>query len=395
MKKTIFIGLFFYSLFIVSALGLDYTGFYEPFNNDSRIQALDTVILNISSSSIGFNMSANFIPAPEDLTTYTEYEENEPYINQIDVINSTTLHFRTDLQYGAYLVYDFGENYFQDFIIDFDIFWASTLGSLNRHYACGLAQELGDRSDLTANYTLFALNRQNVYNVFRYQFVTNDNGAGFSSGWITDASIYQDWLYLRVIKADKSLKWLCYNNTDRTSLRFSYNVTLDNDQGFRYFYPALSYDLALYADVWIDGYFKNLQGCKYSGDFEGTFYSVDLLSGISSNASAILYNAQLEGSNRIGLEVSNNNSTWLQLQPISMNNGSGAFSLDGLGYSTLYLRGNFTRPNGAGLCDLQDLTVIYEGGAASAGRDWILILLLPLGLLLGLAANNLSKGGQV
>jgi len=370
-----------------------YQDIFDDFNNDTNIQVLTNLIVNSTINAIGFNQTDITNPNTEDLTTYTEYEENEGAINQVRVQNATTLYYYSDLFYGAYLAYDFGADFFDDFVCDFDLYVDGAISfGINHHVKFGFYNQLGDRHDMTGNFTELGMNRA-TSNDYRYVINTNDNGAGFTSGFVTDNTLLKNWQYVRVIKSGTSIKWLVYSDEARTTLWYSYNATTTNDMTFRYFYAMVTYDFNNYANTIIYGWVKNINGLTYTGAYEGQFFSVNYMNAITDDATALLYETDLEGFNTIYLEVSDDNSTWIK--PTNCNNGTGAMNLEGLNLDDLYVRGNFTRPLGSGKCDLDSLKIIYESTCSGSGTPttplflhWIVWVLLVLGITIIIATRR-------
>lgn len=375
----------------VSVYAINYTGYNEPFNNDSRIQALDDLILNASSSSVGFNQSAvGSGLLAEDTGDYTLVGPVLVF-QKSSAVRIYGYNVPRDQQY--YMYCDYGAGYISgDFKAQCDIrflnYVSNGIGS-----AIKFSSNLGSDEDHQGGSDQAIMVRVYHHWDTNYDYsigLTVSVDGSYSTDWYYSGINTPFWRYVDLYR-EGSAVWLeIYSDEARTSLVDNLTVPGSSSATYRYAYWGSTYDNPLSSRL-LSWYCDNFK-FRPSGVAEGVFYSKDLLDGISNNATALLYESSLDGSNTITLEVSENNSSWTQLQP-DLIDPQGAFSLDGLGYSTLYTRWNFSRPGSSGACDLQDLTVIYEGGTGSgpaAGRDWIYLMALPVVFLLGLAVKSLK-----
>lgn len=386
---------------VSAAYALNYTGYIEPFDNTSRVQALSSLIHNSSLGSIGFNLSASGGGLIlENLVSdgYTDVEEGQGSNAEPD--NTGYLRYITDhevrgftvpLDKWGYIYKDYGAGYFDDFTATGAIKF-NGYSSTGQYFPFSWGDSLADWDPQTncLGIRMRHLNTPNVYAITLWA----KNGASSWSDTYQQPSLSNAYYWLTMVKNGASVYLEIYSDAAKTSLVDNLTITLGSSYSYRYAFYGQTIDLGL-TSRWLEGRAYNLS-FRSGGLSDGVFYSKNLLDGVSSEAAALQYEALIDSGNEITLEVSANNSTWVQLQEATLYNGTGAVSLLGLGYSDLYVRCNFSRPVGSGACDLLMLNPIWEGGAAAAaGRDWILLMVIPVALLLGLAANHLSKRGEV
>jgi len=258
--------------------------------------------------------------AIEDLTTYTEYEENEGSIDQVMVVNASYVDWRTDLQYGAYLMKDYGVDGLGTFTLDFETMVTGNSGEgLNRQYSFYLADTLDDRTgindDANSNATYFYIVKDNSggdWNIGAGAFTLGNHT---TSGRIEDNTILDVLLYARLIKNGTDIRWAIYNDASRTDLRFSFNVTIMADVSYQYLYPVSSLDLANYPNNWLLGYTQNVEFVTFEAD------QVVLLS--PSDEATVKYNSITFSYQPTLVGNPYNASLWMDVggvwQPVSVN----------------------------------------------------------------------------
>lgn len=401
MRKTLIFILIGFSFSIVSIYGLEnYTGYVEPFQNSSRIQTLQNLILNSSINSIGFNQSAfggelirenltdGYIDCEEGLGCNVE-PNTDGYFRWITDYQMRG--FTVPLDKWGYVYKDYGVNYFENIYAQAQIKF-NGYQSNGRYFPFGFGNETDDWDSLSDAIGV-RMRHINTPNVYQISLLGREGG----STTVTDTydqpilSNADYWLNLAKIGTEVYLE--IYSDSDRSILVDNLTISLSNSDKYRYAYYGLTDDVDL-SSRWLEGRCYNFS-FRYSGITEGVFYSKDLLSGISNNARALLYESLIDSGNSITIEISEDNSTWIKRYEETLFNGSGAISLDNLEYSSLYVRCNFSRPTGIGYCDLLSLNPIWESdsGGGGPGTNWgIAIILLVLGFIVGLGILRKDKG---
>lgn len=328
----------------------------DNFTSEKWVASTENVIVNTSIHRMHLGRFNTTDGNNEDLTNYTEYEENEGAIDQVQVINSTTAYFKTDLYYGAYLSKDYGEGYFDDFTIDVDIYWLGEFpaSGINRHYYCFISDYEDDGSGIGGNtsshYMVFRLNRASVANEIRWFVQVREAGTVYQSGWTVDNTIRNSWLYFRFQVEDDTARFLCYDYPNRTSLRFSYNITHTSDiSDYQYVIPIASADLGAYPNTYITGYVKNINlNIPVEQYYEsGNFYSSDIMANNTNEAYSIYSEVEIPSSTTIELFTSPDNSTWTSHGVIDNGGYVGNFaSLLPAGLKPCYVRFRLNSSNG-------------------------------------------------
>lgn len=380
MKKILIVLLAFMSL-TASVVAINYTGYIEPFNNSSRIQTLDDLILNTTRGSITFNDSASGSGLMSENTT--EYTSNAPALIFRFDSETRIQGYQVPKDQSYYVYKDYGADYLADFKAQCDIrflnYQSNGLGSAIK-FSTNLASDEGHQGG--SDQALMVRVYHHWDSNYDYSIgLTVSNDGSYTTDWYYSGINTPFWRYVDLYREGPNAWLEIYSDVARTSLVDNLTVTVNSDSTYRYAYWGSTYNNGQASRLlyWYCDNFK----FRPSGVTEGYFYSKDLLNGISANASALLYETSIDGSNSIILEVSEDNTTWVRSETV--NNGYGALSLDDLGYSTLYTRGNFSRPGSSGYCDLEELTVIYEGGsgATPSASYGVAIVLLILGLIIG------------
>lgn len=387
MKKGLIILVILSSLVGLGS-ALYYEGYKDDYQNTTHIQVLNTVIHNSTINSITFNYSASGSGLiRENLTDgYIDVEEGQGSNPEPDAtaylryVNDYSMQFFTaPLDKWGYVYKDYGVNFFND--------WSATAtvritgySSNGQCYAFSFCNSSASWEDVTEGIGV-RIRHINTPNEYQITLVLVEGGV------ITSVDTYQYAIssamkYLNFYKVDTDCYLEIYSDYARTTLLDNLTVTLSADNKYRYSHYGQLNDLDL-TGRWISGNCYNLS-FRNSGATFGYFYTKDLLANTSDTATAILFNSTIEATNSITMEFSSDNSTWLNQQNVagyeSLNDGLGAFNLEGLGVSTLYVRANFSRPLGADRCELHDITVIYEGSASAGGgvQKWLVFLVILL-----------------
>lgn len=373
MKKGSIL-LFFLLILTPAVAGLSYSGYFEPLDNSTRIDRLDQLILNTTGGYIGFDYSQTGINA----NNFKEfYQAGNP--NIIDVKNSTWVQATTDLLNWAYLYEDYGANHFNSFTIRAR-FSFNGYTSNGLYYPFSVCNEIGDYFN-TSNGIFIRVGHSNAPDTYYIRLQLRQ--AGVASGhtrWDTNDTDNSAYYYLSLEKNGTRVSLLIYQNPAYSTLLKNQTLTLSGNHSYQYIHWGQTHDADL-AGRGLNGDTLFLDDGS-GGATEGVFYSTDLLNGVSSNCTTFLYNTTLSANSTISLEFSRDNSTFTALNsPVF--NGLGAVSLDTLNYSSLYVRGNFTRVTG-GVCNLNDFTVIYEEPGPSIDyRYGIAVVLFILGIIIG------------
>lgn len=330
---------------------------------------------NQSSSNLVFNLTSNRVyldqynvsgGSYENLTAYTEYEESLDYITDR---NETHVRAKCDLQYGRYLVYDYGADYFNDFTIRFALklngIWST---GLNDHYYFSLNnQTLGDRSDYTNgdNFYDFRINNDNTGDDWRIAISSLSNGESFFSGWTEDNTLDDDWLYIQIKKIGGSINCTVYDNSDFTGLHWSYNLTHTDTPTYRYIYPVQSLDLNLYPTFYLDVWVKEVDLGKSSLAYypSGELITVDLLANeTSKTAYSILYKAVTGTTAKLEAWFSEDNGNWTSISQRGL-------LIESYNYSSLYLKFRLNSTTGIDTPYLDYYHLFYKESEVTASEE--------------------------
>jgi len=126
---------------------------------------------------------------------------------------------------------------------------------------------------------------------------------------------------------------------------------------------------------------------------DGHFYTTDFLSGINYTATAVLFNSTTPGGDSLTVEFSSDNATWYDHDGVlgseTIISGFEGYDLRDLGFTTIYMRFNFTSA-GDSTPRLYQIRLIHEEALALAmGKYYALaIILLILGILIGIGMGR-------
>lgn len=390
MKKGItLIFLIILAFSPILVLGLDYQGVYDELNTTAYIDKFSYLIHN--GSQINFNNSL-FDPSAYDrrnASTYTRVDVDTIGGSITALDNVTSYVFGVDRDEHEYLYYDYGAGFFDNFTARCKL---NVLGQTSN----GLAYSLSWANGLGEFISCGDIVGIRVYYVtataeYKIHLVKIESGVFSTPGYLTGTSS-PFTVYLDFIKSggDHTLK--IYSDYDRTVLLSTLTNNFTYAPTWRYHFWGQSQDNALSGrSITFKTYDYRHTPAPSMG---GYFTTGDLLTNTSHKATAILFNASIPTGSNIRVQVSNNNSTWVDSQNVAdldiLDNGLRALNLEKLGYTSLYMNVSFTRELVDQFPIMYDYLVIHEatGGGSIEYRYGVAIVLFILGVLIGWGLIN-------
>lgn len=368
--KKIFI-LLFVGFFLVNPVS---AGLYEDINDDcsnlTKIQAIHNLIVN--GSHIGFNMS--IVGAiPENLTSASWTELDTPNRLTVTSNNITATDSQpTDTSRRVYQ--DMGANNIGDFTVLFEYNQTkitNVASPITKDCMIGAFAEYDNVRDISSG--VYGLVR-GTGSTLTYQIRINSEWLGVSVSADSITLNVSQKYYIKFTKLGTFLGMEIFNDDNYANLVDEFNLTSTGNRTHRYwtFFNGLGF--ASGGGQQQSGVIGNIRFGSTVGLTDGVIYTVDLMSGITTDATALLTHIDVATFNSITVEISSNNSTWQQLNG-TLENGYDGRNLEQYNYSTAYLRYNFSRPLAGGICNLENYKLLYPttcigGGGGSTLTTW-------------------------
>jgi len=246
-----------------------------------RLKIKAIVLLCLMILSV-FTVFFSFVPmvmaAPEDYTSYTEVDVND----HITYEGTNHINYRPLESEDCYAYFDYGINYFTDFIHHVDgMAEDSTAGHNMLGIPWCVANDLDDALGLYTNqktHIVLGIQRKSTETHMVQIFVRERHGAVANldnTGWVLEEDT---WYFLKIEKNGTSLICDIYSTAGlRDAGEGSdgdvdiLSITLEADHNFRYIYSANNYH-AVGSEYW-EGEFENLDLLPVGEDATPPFFS--------------------------------------------------------------------------------------------------------------------------
>ncbi len=248
----------------------------------------------------------------------------------------------------VYLYYDYGVNYFDDFVHELDCYMVSS-----PLYGIGFFYVL---SNVIKAQRQMQLDNDNFFAIVFYyggggdeiQFRYCDGITTHQLGYSCNKMV---WYYLRVIKNDTDIDLEIFSDSARTSLLDTLHFDLTSDEKFRYIYSCNGYGQSGYTQI-LTLYAKNYWIGKYNvtgGYFDdGIFYTKDVLDYVNGSSIVLLTESTIPSGDEIKVQFSPNNSSWYSHNAVlngydNLVAGLESIDMRDLNYSSsIFMRFNFS-----------------------------------------------------
>ena len=369
MKK---LGIFFLILAIIPiGYALYYQDIFEDFINSDNVTAINQLIVNGTVDALGFNMSetmGDFVPEDTGDYTWVDVDSTGGTINE----TSATRVFidAVDRDETEYFYRDMGAGYFDDFQLNYTLQGLSRVGNPQVVPLC-LANNTGE-FDSVGDLFACKLFYSTAQSKFGIQIWIKESGVYSGTSYYISANPFTAYITMNKLGSDVWLE--IYSDSARTTLLQNMTKAFTYDPAFRYVHWGQSDDDALGGRS-ISAYVDDLT-FQRDGYLSGYMITPNLFNGISDDATALLVNTSIPEPANITVQISENNSTWVNSQGVSgfddLENGTRAINLEALEYNTVYLMWNFTRTNGTQEVLVYDYKLIYESTCSGAGGVGVL-----------------------
>lgn len=365
----------------------DYTNedFVQSKTNVINNETLDCMELNFTSGGVG--------PLYENFTTYTEVDSAADITKTDRVITWSTM--RRDA--ASWVVYDFGANYFGDFQCNFTLdILDIEAGDSSSRFALGLcafSNDVGTVITLEAGDYLVVYPRQDGSTDDRFRYNLYQATGGVPDFFLEDDSFYNlpNKHYLTFERSGVDIVLRVYSDEVRTVLVDTLAIT-GNTKEYRYFHVLTSYGTAADGADHSTGILANVtfEMGEAGGYSDGHYYTVDMLEG--DTGLVLMYNATIPTGTGITVELSEDNSTWVDHNDIpgydTLTAGFESLDLRDLNVTSLYMRFNMTNTNSSltprmyqiRLVTITEVELGEEAGdtiiMGGAGVFWILLIII-------------------
>ncbi len=273
----------------------------------------------------------------------------------------------------VYLYYDYGVNYFDDFVHELDCYMVSS-----PLYGIGFFYVL---SNVIKAQRQMQLDNDNFFAIVFYyggggdeiQFRYCDGITTHQLGYSCNKMV---WYYLRVIKNDTDIDLEIFSDSERTTLLDTLHFDLTSDEKFRYIYACNGYQQAGYTQI-LTLYAKDYWIGKYSSVFgyldNGIFYTKDILDYVNGSSIVLLTESTIPVSDGIKVQFSPNNSSWYSHNAVltgydDLVAGLESIDLRDLNYSSnIYMRFNFSDGGSDSTPRLFQLRLITSANVTGGG----------------------------
>lgn len=325
----------------------------DSYVNDTGVAVVAGTFHNETLDCMELNYTDLFLPVYENISGYTEADDGTNDFSQTSTRNSwTTLRRDAD----GYVYRDFGANYFGDFIANFTLYFSDLEAGDSSSQGTMTAFSIGDvKGDTVAlmGGSYIGITPMQIgatddrFNFRWYQWTAGGLDFGVIDNTPRDVGINY---YMTVSRTGTTIGFYVYSNEGRTVLIDSYVVSGDNT-AYRYIQPGNAWSSATDPADHITGYLEYLWigetgGVGYD---EGQYYTTEMVGG--DQALTLMYNASLPANTSMTLELSSDNSTWVnhnnQSGYESLVDGMEAVDLRDLNTTSLYIRVNMTTSDSA------------------------------------------------
>ena len=366
----------FLILLIVLAIGaplvLAIDEVVDDYSTSDLVSYNNGVIRNATLEVMELNLTASGgVHVNETLTDYTTVDTN----NKIDVSSDRIEFVNLRRDDEAYVYFDYGVDYWDDFQIEFTVVvndteagdgdqrWINFIFSLNNFVGAFNSRPPGHDS-------LFISIRDNgaTDNSYKFSLSGYENAILIGEDIGKIRAVSNTPLYLRVNRTDDDYYLWVYSDSTYSTLDESLSLlNMGLTEPLRYIYPLQSLDVGNDGNIWMSGYVKDLWLGNTSRAFSpaGHFNTTNYLAGLSYNATVLLTDTSIP-SGSINAEISPDGSTWTDLG--NLTTGYGALDLRALGLTDAIMRFNFTRGLSTETPRLAQVRLIYEGPGAGVGN---------------------------
>lgn len=302
----------------------------------------------------GFNNSVQGDPILEDSGDFTEVDPD----GVITIHSATSVQISSDLDEADYLYRDLGVDEITDFSVSFEVDTVSSI--LNgRNYAFMVSKTLG-AGQVNGDLIGYRVRYSTGDAKYQYAMVLRESAINNVSTYLVPSGSPTVWVTM--VKKGALVYTEIYSNSARTTLLVNLTDSLGSDESYRYLYYCSSDDVSLGGrnmNIIVD----DLKGFSFGGLTTGVIYSV----GIPDTTQPMILSTQikLDTGNRMFVQFSNDNSSWVNEQNfvgsfVEIYTGWKAFNLEKMNWDIVYFRFNFSRPGGAGDCDLRQWRLFYR-----------------------------------
>lgn len=368
----------------------------DNYFNDSYVSFMSNVQNNITLNCMELKYLGLEGSIYEDFTEYTVVDED----NDFTIIERKITWSSLRRDASSWIVYDFGENYFTDFQINFTIKFSDieagdgSVRDINcvmflSDFAGTFADQLVDGDMLTVMPRQITL----LDNIYIYQIKQIENGeVTVTKNGINQWGLVKHYCIFERIGTTITIR--VYSDEARTNLIDTVTETGESG-GYRYFsglvgYETITGDPADHSS----GYVTNVtfrSGINYPSS--GYYTTIDYLNG--DRALALLYDAQIVENTNMTLEFSlDNGITWLNHNNVStydeLINGYESLNLIDLNATHIIKRVNMSSDtsNTPRMNQFRYVTIIGEvenGGDGEGGINSASIIMILFLILVGMS----------
>ena len=346
--------------------------FTDDFENLDNVTVIDDLIRNATLDAIHL---ANLSTAKVfiDFDDYIEVDALNR-LSQGDTFSNWTNMDRTDN--NIYLYRDYGVDYFDDFVHEFELYVDSappSAGPLVLVMVTCYTDGLGDWIALRgASTDQIAIVVASTNDEAGYRIQMRESFAGSDENTLGAVEFDEDTIYyLRAIKEGTMWRASIFDDAARTNLLENVTLTLDADHKLRYHLPPQSPDFP--TSKVHTGYINNFWMGDTGGGFEtdGYFITDNYLNYTTGNSLTLLTNSTIPASTSLTVQFSNDNATWFDnhgnVGSTEIEADFFAIDLRDLNYSDIYSIYNFTG-NTISTPILYQSRLITTNGTAGVGQ---------------------------